>query len=161
MGLFGKSFDEQVEAAIEAVRAKNLVDRLGAKIDGKVVTLTGMARSIEAKTKAMLAFNELVETENTINMIHVEAPHAAAPAPAATTTAAAATAATAPLPTAPAAPAASHDRVHVVVKGDTLSHIAKAYYGNASKYMKIFDANKDILTDPDKIQIGQKLRIPE
>ena len=49
---------------------------------------------------------------------------------------------------------------HVVVKGDTLSKIAKKYYGDPSLYPQIFEANRDILTDPDKIQIGQKLRIP-
>lgn len=49
---------------------------------------------------------------------------------------------------------------HEVVKGDTLSKIAAKYYGDASLYPQIFEANKDILTDPDKIKIGQKLRIP-
>ena len=49
---------------------------------------------------------------------------------------------------------------HVVVKGDTLSKIAEKYYGDPSLYPQIFDANKDILKDPNKIQIGQKLRIP-
>ncbi len=49
---------------------------------------------------------------------------------------------------------------HVVVKGDTLSKIAEKYYGDPSLYPQIFEANKDILKDPDKIQIGQKLRIP-
>ena len=49
---------------------------------------------------------------------------------------------------------------HVVEKGETLSKIAKQYYGDATLYAKIFDANKDVLKDPDRIQIGQKLRIP-
>ena len=44
--------------------------------------------------------------------------------------------------------------------GDTLSKIAKEYLGNANAYMKIFDANKDQLNDPDKIRPGQVLRIP-
>jgi nucleoid-associated protein YgaU len=47
-----------------------------------------------------------------------------------------------------------------VVKGDTLSHIAKHFYGNANKYMAIFEANKPMLKDPDEIYPGQKLRIP-
>lgn len=51
--------------------------------------------------------------------------------------------------------------VYEVVSGDTLSKIAKKFYGDASKYMKIFDANKDQLKDPDKIKVGQKLKIPE
>jgi nucleoid-associated protein YgaU len=51
-------------------------------------------------------------------------------------------------------------RIHKVVAGDTLSKIAKKYYGNANEYMKIFEANKNILKDPDKIFPGQELIIP-
>jgi nucleoid-associated protein YgaU len=49
---------------------------------------------------------------------------------------------------------------HEVVSGETLSKIAQRYYGDASLYPKIFEANKDTLKDPDKIRVGQKLRIP-
>ena len=49
---------------------------------------------------------------------------------------------------------------HTVASGDTLGKIAKQYYGNAMKYPVIFDANKPMLTDPDKIYPGQVLRIP-
>jgi nucleoid-associated protein YgaU len=49
---------------------------------------------------------------------------------------------------------------HTVVRGDTLSAIAKKFYGNANAYMKIFDANKPMLSHPDKIYPGQNLRIP-
>jgi len=49
---------------------------------------------------------------------------------------------------------------HEVVAGDTLSKIALKYYGDASLYMKIFEANKDSLKDPNMIRVGQKLRIP-
>ena len=49
---------------------------------------------------------------------------------------------------------------HDVVKGDTLSAIAKKYYGDANKYNAIFEANRPMLTHPDKIYPGQKLRIP-
>lgn len=49
---------------------------------------------------------------------------------------------------------------HTVVRGDTLSAIAKKYYGKASKYPVIFEANKPMLSDPDKIYPGQVLRIP-
>jgi nucleoid-associated protein YgaU len=50
--------------------------------------------------------------------------------------------------------------IYVVKKGDTLSAIAKAQYGKASKYMAIFEANRPMLKDPDKIYPGQALRIP-
>jgi nucleoid-associated protein YgaU len=47
-----------------------------------------------------------------------------------------------------------------VKPGDTLSKISKQFYGSPNQYMKIFEANKDKLTDPDNIQPGQDLRIP-
>ena len=50
--------------------------------------------------------------------------------------------------------------IYVVRKGDTLSAIAQKHYGKASKYMKIFEANRPMLKDPDKIYPGQSLRIP-
>jgi len=49
---------------------------------------------------------------------------------------------------------------YTVKSGDTLSKIAKEYLGDANAYMKIFNANKDQLTDPDKIKPGQVLKIP-
>ena len=49
---------------------------------------------------------------------------------------------------------------YTVKAGDTLSKIAKEHLGNANSYMKIFEANKDQLTDPDKIKPGQVLKIP-
>ncbi len=55
---------------------------------------------------------------------------------------------------------AEESRYYTVVKGDTLSAIAKAQYGNANDYMKIFEANKPMLSNPDKIYPGQLLRIP-
>lgn len=49
---------------------------------------------------------------------------------------------------------------HTVERGDTLSKIAKHYYGNAMKYSEIFEANQPMLSDPDKIYPGKVLRIP-
>ena len=49
---------------------------------------------------------------------------------------------------------------HTVESGDTLSGIAKKYYKNAGQYMKIFEANKNILSNPDVIKPGQELIIP-
>ena len=51
-------------------------------------------------------------------------------------------------------------RTYTVKSGDTLSKIAKEHLGDANSYMKIFNANKDQLTDPDKIKPGQVLKIP-
>lgn len=59
-----------------------------------------------------------------------------------------------------AAAPAPESRFYTVKKGDTLSAIAKAEYGNANAYPKIFEANKPMLKHPDKIYPGQVLRIP-
>jgi nucleoid-associated protein YgaU len=58
----------------------------------------------------------------------------------------------------PAAPAPA--RSYTVVAGDTLSKISKELYGDATKYMKIFEANRDSLKDPNLIKVGQVLKIP-
>jgi nucleoid-associated protein YgaU len=71
-------------------------------------------------------------------------PAAAAPAPASTGTSG----------------TASEAKTYTVQPGDTLSKIAKEHLGNANAYMKIFDLNKDQLSDPDKIRPGQVLRLP-
>ena len=57
-----------------------------------------------------------------------------------------------------AAPAAA--KTHTVKAGDTLGAIAKEHLGSAGAYMKIFELNKDQLSDPDKIKPGQVLRLP-
>jgi nucleoid-associated protein YgaU len=67
--------------------------------------------------------------------------------------------AAAPTSSAPAPTAAA--RTYTVQAGDTLSKIAKEYLGNANSYMDIFNANKDQLSDPNKIRPGQVLKIPE
>jgi nucleoid-associated protein YgaU len=58
------------------------------------------------------------------------------------------------------APAASPANTYTVKAGDTLSAIAKEHLGNAGAYMKIFELNKDQLSNPDKIKPGQVLRLP-
>jgi nucleoid-associated protein YgaU len=50
---------------------------------------------------------------------------------------------------------------YIVVKGDSLSKIAKEQYGDASKWRKIYEANRDLIKDPDLIYPGQSLRIPQ
>jgi nucleoid-associated protein YgaU len=56
--------------------------------------------------------------------------------------------------------ASSSEGTYTVKAGDTLSKIAKERLGSASAYMEIFNANKDQLTDPNKIMPGQTLKIP-
>ena len=59
------------------------------------------------------------------------------------------------------ATAGSQTITYTVQSGDTLSAIAKKFLGNANDYMDIFNANRDQLTDPDKIKPGQVLKIPQ
>lgn len=51
-------------------------------------------------------------------------------------------------------------KMYTIVSGDSLSKIAKHQYGNASAWTKIFEANKDVIKDPDKIFPGQEIKIP-
>ena len=153
MGLFGKSFEEKVQSAVERVRGQFPNAQIDVRVDkDEAVTLTGRAPDIETKTQIMGAFNAAVETKNTLNQITIDKPVPQAaglqfPTPGT---------ASAPLGTT----SATEPRTHDVVAGDTLSAMAKRYYGDASKYNRIFEANRDQLNDPDKIKVGQKLKIP-
>lgn len=55
---------------------------------------------------------------------------------------------------------AQTEQTYTVASGDTLSHIARHFYGHASQWHAIFDANRDQIDDPDKIFPGQVLKIP-
>ena len=60
------------------------------------------------------------------------------------------------------APAAVEEvEYYEIASGDTLSAIAKRFYGNGSLYPRIFEANREVIKDPDKIYVGQKIRIPK
>lgn len=60
----------------------------------------------------------------------------------------------------PPAPAQSQEQWYTVVTGDSLSKIAKHFYGDGNRWQKIFEANRDQIKDPDLIRPGQKLKIP-
>ncbi|HYC92909.1 MAG TPA: LysM peptidoglycan-binding domain-containing protein [Thermoanaerobaculia bacterium] len=154
MGLFGKSFEEKVQVAIERVRGQFPNAQINARVDqGDTVTLTGHAADLDTKTQIMAAFNAAVETKNTVNQITIDKP---TPQAAGTAFSSTPGAFATPLGTT----SASEQRTHDIVSGDTLSALAKRYYGDASKYNRIFEANRDQLSDPDKIKVGQKLKIP-
>jgi len=147
--IFGDSLEETVTEALEKVRQLHPEIRdLSASISGKVVTLTGTARDMAAKTKAMRAFSQLVGDANVINTIALER-HETPEAPMAVEG------------TPEEIPAPAEESIYEVQLGDTLGHIAHRFYGKAGAYMKIFEANRDILDNPDLIKVGQKLRIPE
>lgn len=138
--LFGKSFEDQVQDAMREIAATTPgVSGLSAEVRGKVITLKGNADSRQAANLVMSKIDQAVKADNIVNAIEVKKAPAPEPAP---------------------APAAA-ERIYEVVSGDTLGAISKKYYGKASAYMKIFEANRDILDNPDLIKVGQKLRIPE
>lgn len=62
---------------------------------------------------------------------------------------------------APAGEAEEETEFYVIQAGDTLGKIAKAVYGDAMQYPKIFEANREVIQDPDKIFVGQKIRLPK
>ena len=165
MGLFS-SFDDDAREAAEKIAAQFPGSSVTASVDGKVVTLNGHAADVETKGRIMQAFSQaLPKAENIINNIRAEKPGHAASAPASVPVSAGSVL-PGPEGFKPAAAAAATatavaDRIHEVKRGDTLSAIAREYYGNAGKYMKIYEANRDQLNDPDKIFPGQKLRIPD
>ena len=60
----------------------------------------------------------------------------------------------------PVAPEQPQEQWYTVATGDSLSKIAKRFYGDGNRWQKIFDANRDQIKDPDLIRPGQKLKIP-
>lgn len=158
---------EQYQAALAKRRAAALTeliashgfptDGLHVELHDDVATLTGTVRSQEDREKIVLLVGNTkdiarVDDRLTVPGAPAEAPAAAAGAPAAGGTVLASTAG------APVGPGGS--TFYTVEKGDTLSKIAKHFYGNANRYPEIFEANKPMLKDPDKIYPGQVLRIP-
>lgn len=118
------------------------VKNLDVRFDDGLATVTGEVADQDTRERVILALGNSAGVERVSEELTVAAP--AAPA---------AEAVAAP-------PAPPEPQMHVVVKGETLSKIAKEYYGDAMKYPVIFEANKPMLTDPDKIYVGQVLRIP-
>lgn len=102
-----------------------------ATVDGDKVTVTGEVASQEEKEKILLAVGNIEGVGSVDDQITVTGPVVAAA------------------------------RFVVVKKGDTLSAISLAVYGNANQYNKIFEANKPLLKDVNKIYPGQTLRIPD
>ncbi len=129
---------EQIKNEIEKALGSN-ISNLGVRYDNGRVTLQGQAKSQAAKEKAALIAG------NVKGVSHVDDDGISV------TGAQAQTAGTTP---------ASQSRYYTIESGDTLSKIAKEYYGDANEYNKIFEANREVIGDPDKIYPGQRIRIP-
>ncbi|XXQ68671.1 LysM and BON domain-containing protein [Neisseriaceae bacterium B1] len=162
--LFGKDTPEEIQAKIQEHIAKQGlgISELSVIYDAtnEKVTLRGYAPNQDAYEKAVLAAGNVdgvASVENLMKLPHQVAAEAAQAAVAASQAIASAT----NIQQEAQAATESKTQYHDVVRGDTLSGIAKKYYGDANQYNKIFEANKPMLSHPDKIYVGQKLRIPE
>lgn len=152
---------EKVEVSqdrINELRQQNIVKKIAGLglagkpisvlVDGEVATLAGSAPDQATLEKIVLCAGNQHGIGKVDCRITVDAPAAAVAAPAAGGGSEKAPAASVP------------SEFYTVKSGDTLSKIAKQFYGNAAKYPLIFEANKPMLSDPDKIYPGQSLRIP-
>ena len=123
--------EEAPEKIKEHIQADNPgVDNLEVAVNDGIVSLSGTASSAEAVENAVLMAG------NVKGVSEVTAEGVTAPPPTIKT------------------------EYYEIMAGDTLSAIAQKYYGKASAYMKIFEANKEVIKDPNKIYVGQKIRIP-
>ncbi|MFZ0131771.1 MAG: peptidoglycan-binding protein LysM [Desulfobacterales bacterium] len=128
--IFG-SEDEAAEKIKENIEATNPgIQGLTVAYNDGVVELSGTADSAEALEKAVLMAG------NVKGVSEVKADGISAP------------------------PQQAQVEYYVIQKGDSLSAIAKRYYGNAKDYPRIFDANREVIKNPDLIYPGQKIRIP-
>lgn len=134
----GSDAMKQLENAQMAMRLTNHVAAMGLKVenlnievDDDKAIIYGVAESQSEKEKVVLTVGNVAGIATVDDRMSVAAP---VPEPEAV--------------------------FYEVKKGDTLSKISKDHYGTANKYMVIFEANKPMLKDPDKIYPGQMLRIP-
>lgn len=122
---------EQVKTEIEAFNPG--VSNLDVSMEGETCTLTGECESAEAKAKTVLMAG------NVMGVGEVVADGLSAPEPV----------------------VVEEDHYYTIESGDTLWGIAAKTMGNGAKYTEIFEANKEVIQDPDKIFPGQKIIIPK
>ncbi|MEZ4699892.1 MAG: peptidoglycan-binding protein LysM [Rhodothermales bacterium] len=123
---------EQIKQTISMAFGTS-IEGLNVAFDDGTVTLSGQADSIATKEKAVLMAGNVKNVEKVNDMLTVKA----------------------------APPAAPEPKFYTVKKGDSLSKIAKEVYGDFKKWEKLFEANKEVIKNPDLIYPGQQIRIPE
>jgi nucleoid-associated protein YgaU len=106
------------------------IEGLQVEFKNGVVSISGQATSAEAMEKAVLMAGN-VQGVSEVNIDQLQAP-----------------------------PVQAKVEYYIIKKGDTLSAIAKQFYGKANDYPKIFEANREVIKDPNLIFPGQKIRIP-
>jgi len=135
--VFGIGDADAAEQIKENIEANNPgVSDLSVALDDEICTITGNCDSIEAKEKTVLMAGNM-KGVGSVNGDGLTAPEPVAEVAAAST------------------------EYYVIESGDTLWGIAAKFLGNGSKYPEIFDANREVIEDPDKIFVGQKIRIPK
>ena len=132
----GVTFDELREKALRQLLEKHGFGVTGLKIDvaGDRATVSGKVATQELREKIVLLIGNTAGIAQVDDRLEVERKEVERKEP--------------------------ESKFYTVKSGDTLGKIAQQYYGNASKYPTIFEANKPMLKDPDKIYPGQVLRIP-
>ena len=129
-----KLFNNEAEAAEKItsyIKEDNPgIDNLQVTVENGVATISGEAKSAAALEKTILMAG------NVKGVSEVRSDDVTAPAP------------------------TEKVEYYEIVSGDTLSAVAKKYYGKGSAYIRIFEANREVIKDPDKIYPGQKIRIP-
>ncbi|MBN2410920.1 peptidoglycan-binding protein LysM [candidate division KSB1 bacterium] len=128
----GKKEAEEIEKLLKAELGYKITD-LSVSFKDEVVTLSGNCDTLATKEKAVLLAGNVkgVASVNADNLY------------------------------APPAVEKEETEFYTIKSGDTLSKIAKHYYGNAMKYPVIFEANREVIKDPDLIYPGQIIRIPK
>jgi len=128
--LFGKD-DDPAEKIKQEIEASNPgIKNLNVEFKDGQVSLSGDAASAEAMEKAVLIAGNVQQVEK-LSADQVNAP-----------------------------PQSGKVDYYVIQQGDTLSAVAKKLLGNANDYTKIFEANREVIKDPNLIYPGQKIRIP-
>lgn len=172
---FMKSAGEKIFKPGEARKEAAIKQHLGGyggdyanvdvEVDGDTVVLSGRVPNVGAREKAVLIAGNVEGIDRVDDRLRVDAPAAGAPdfsdvsgSVASTEQSLGGSGGAGGLGSASGGEAAS--QFYTVKSGDTLSRIAKEFYGEANKYPQIFEANKPMLKDPDKIYPGQMLRIP-
>jgi nucleoid-associated protein YgaU len=129
--IIGKE-SEADEKVREFLEADNPgIQNLGVKVNGDIVELSGDTSDPEAVEKAVLMAGN-IEGIGEVKIQGLKSP-----------------------------PLSTEVDYYEIRSGDTLSKIAKAFYGDANTYGKIFEANREVIKDPDLIFVGQKIRIPK
>jgi nucleoid-associated protein YgaU len=131
------------QSVINFIEAQNGANLQNVNMEGDKLLIRASAPSADVKNKIWDQI-KLVDPSFSDLTADISAPEAAAAAAAAAS---------------PSGGAAT-GKTYQVQAGDNLGKIAEKFYGHASQYMKIFEANKDQLSDPDKIRAGMTLNIP-